>query len=214
MLLAWWPYACWKSILERKPNTTLANVKNHKRVTMVLGALFTVTLCVAITFGIQNGNDRMATAQIEEGKKNFQDVAVKIGNIKSRDLRTTKDYINAYVEMEPLLTQFDDKLQHFTSIIAEAKQRDRNRGPFNIQQLYGDKEKEWLVWDTQMFDLLRQDSELTRKQVLVAKQMTTLSEEDQVEFWKKNFQPLVDEENVLRQKIMSAKGTMPADKAK
>jgi hypothetical protein len=99
LLLAWWPYACWESILRHEPNTTGVNVRKHKRVTMALGVLFTIILCVAITFGIQNGNDRMTTAKIEAGQKDFQDIAVKIGGIKSRELRTTKDYIDGYEEM-------------------------------------------------------------------------------------------------------------------
>jgi hypothetical protein len=214
MLLAWWPYACWKGILKREPNTTPATVKNHKRVTTLLGVLFTVVLCVSITFGIQNGNDRIATAQIEAGTKDFQDVATKIGAIKSRQLGTTMDYIDAYEEIDPLLVQFDDKLQRFTDFLAEAKQRNSNRGPFNIQKLYGQRSKEWLIWDDQMFELLRQDSALTRKQVQLAKQMATLPKENQVEFWNKNFQPLLEEEDGLRQKITSTKGSMPADTAK
>jgi len=168
---------------------------------MALGALFTVIMCVAITFGIQNGNDRVSTAKIEEGRKDFQDVAVKIGGIKSRELRTTKDYIDAYAEMEPLLAEFDGQLRQFTIILNEAQQEDTNRGPLNVRHLFRNNEKEMVEWDFQTFELLRQDNELTRKQILVTKQMAALPQEYQVEFWKKNFQPLAEEEDILRQKI-------------
>jgi hypothetical protein len=201
LLLASWPYACWKSILRREPNTTDLDVKKHKHVTMALGALFTVILCVAITFGIQNGNDRMSTSKIEEGTKDFQDIAVKIGGIKARELRTTKDYVDAYSEIEPLLTEFDVKLQQFTSILNEAQQKDKNRGPLNVRLLFRSNEKEMLEWDSRTFKLLQQDSELTKKEILVTKEMSALPEEYQVEFWKKNFQPLAEEEDSLRQKI-------------
>jgi hypothetical protein len=210
MLLAWWPYTCWKRILEREPNTTTANVKSHKRVTMILGALFTAIVCVAITFGIQNGNDRMSTAQVEQGTKDFQAVAAKIGSIKSRDLRTTKDYIDAYKEIEPLLAEFDGRLQHFNDILTKAQQRDKNRGPLNIQRLYGSKEKEWLVWDFKTFELLRQDSELTKKQIRTVKQMAEFPDEYQVEFWKKNLNPLLEEENVVRQQLASQLASKPS----
>src|SRR5205809_7775226 len=33
MLLAWWPYACWKRILEREGNTTFKSVFRHRRIT-------------------------------------------------------------------------------------------------------------------------------------------------------------------------------------
>ncbi|MGD0792020.1 MAG: hypothetical protein ABR920_09640 [Terriglobales bacterium] len=201
LLLAWWPYVCWASILRLEPNTSGVNLRRHKRVTMALGALFTVIMCVAITFGIQNGNDRVSTAKIEEGRKDFQDVAVKIGGIKSRELRTTKDYIDAYAEMEPLLAEFDGQLRQFTIILNEAQQEDTNRGPLNVRHLFRNNEKEMVEWDFQTFELLRQDNELTRKQILVTKQMAALPQEYQVEFWKKNFQPLAEEEDILRQKI-------------
>jgi hypothetical protein len=210
MLLARWPYACWRSILRREPNTTPVNVKRHKRTTIALGGLFTVVLCVAATFGIQNGNDRMTTAEIEGSTKDFQDVAAKIGSIKNRNLKTTKDYIDAYEEIDPLIVGFDGRLQRFTDVLSQAQERERNRGPFSIQRLYGRKEKEWWSWDTQVFELLRQDDEITKKQVLVVNQMAALPEEAQVEFWKKNFQPLIEQEDVLRQKLAGVQKSKPA----
>lgn len=209
MLLAWWPYTCWKRILQREPNSSPANVKTHKLVTFGLGGLFTVALCVATAFGIENGNDRKTTAEVGEATKGFQDIASKIGAIKGRDLRTAKDYIDAYEEIDPLLLQFDDKLQRFTEILSEAEQRDRSRGPLNIQRLYGKKEEQWLVWDNQTFELLRQDSQLTRKQVTVARQMGMLPQEDQVEFWERNFRPLAEQENVLRRQLAALQKNMP-----
>lgn len=207
-LLAWWPYASWKSILKREPNTVAANVKRHKRVTTVLGALFTVILSVAITFGIQNGYDRIATIRLEDGMKDFKDVADKIGAIKGRDLQTTKDYIDAYAEMEPLQVEYDNRLRAFTDFLSEAKQKDKNRGPINIQHLYS-KHKEWLVWDDEIADLLRQGNELTKQEVLAAKQMASLPESYQPKFWQKNFRPLLEEEATLRQKIESLQRKMP-----
>jgi hypothetical protein len=210
MLLARWPYGCWKSILEREPNTIPNNVRRHKVVTAVLGGFFTIVLCVAIVFGIQNGNDRKSTAQVEESAKSFQDIAQRIGAIKSRDLRTTKDYIAAYEEMDPLLAEFDTKLRQFTDILSEAEEQDRTRGPLNIQRLYR-KHNEWMAWDTSTFELLHQDSELTSREIKVVRQMAELPEQEQVEFWKKNFQPLQQEEELLRQKLATAKQTMPND---
>lgn len=213
MLLAWWPYASWRSVLTRKPNTAAGNVRAHRRVTLALGALFTIIISVAITFGIQNGNDRSMTAQVQVGTKDFQAVAVEIGAIKSRDLQTTDDYIQAYAEIGSLLPAFNSDLQKFTDILAEAKRRDASRGPLNIQRLYGPREKEWLVWDDRMFELLRKDSELTSKEVNVAEQMGTLPKQYQVEFWKKNFKPLTEEENELRRQIMTIKASTPAHTA-
>ena len=123
-LLAWWPYASWKSILKREPNMVTANVKRHKRVTTALGALFTVILSLAMTFGIQSGYDRIAIARLANKMKDFkdEDVVAKIGAVKSRDLQTTKDYIDAYAEMEPLQVEYDGRLRSFADFLSEAKQ--------------------------------------------------------------------------------------------
>ena len=209
MLLAWWPYGCWKSILEREPNTNIRALRRHKTVTGILGGLFMTVLCIAITFGIQNGNDRQSTAQIEAAAKGFQDVATKIGAIKSRDLRTTRDYTDAYEAIDPLLGDFDAKLHQFTDVLSVTEQRERTRGPLNIQRLYGKKSKEWLTWDMSTFALLREDSELTKKQIQVVRQMAELPEQSQVDYWTQNFQPLQKDEEVLRQKLAIAQKSIP-----
>jgi hypothetical protein len=181
MLLGWWPYAAWKGILEREPNTTKTIVRRHKLVTTIVGTLITGALCLGTTFGIQSGNDRKSTAQVEAHTREFRDLAQRIGVIKTRNLKTTQDYVEAYDEINPLLVEFDGKLQQLTDILAEARQRERNRGPLNVQHLlYGNKEQEWLAWDVNYFELLRQDNELTKDQVLVIRQMAQLPEEYQV----------------------------------
>lgn len=209
MLLAWWPYSCWKSILEREPNTNARTLKRHKAVTGIVGGLFMTALCIAIAFGIQSGNDRRSTAQIESATKGFQDVATKIGAIKSRDLQTTQDYIDAYEAIDPLLGDFDVKLRQLTDALSEAEQRDRSSGPLNIQRLYGRKSKEWLAWDASTLALLREDSELTKKQIQVVRHMAELPERPQVEYWEQDFQPLQREEEVLGQKIAAAQKSKP-----
>jgi hypothetical protein len=208
MLLGWWPYACWGNIIRREPNSEARNLRRHKRVSMAMGALFVAMLCIAITFGIQNGGDRRTTIEIEQGTKDFQSVAVKIGGIKGRELKTTKDYIDAYAEIEPLLSDFDDRLRRFTGILKDSQERDKNRGPLNIQRLYLNRDKQ-LFWDMEVFDLLRQDSELTRKEVLVTSQMAALPDKDQVEFWNTNFLPLAKQEDDLRQKLATLQKDNP-----
>ena len=200
MLLTLWPYASWASILRREPNTVVDNVKRHKLVTAIVGAMFTIPLCVAITFGVQNGTDRRLTARIKESTKDFGDIANKIGSIKGRQLQTTQDYIDAYEEIDPLLVQFDQRFQRFNDIANESKQLDSTRGPLNIQRLYRGHNQE-IVWNDQIFDLLRQDIDLTRKQVAVVRQMEVLPQDSQVDYWRNNFQPLREQEDVLRNKI-------------
>lgn len=209
MFLVWWPYAAWAGILKRRPNTIPQNLVVHKRVTVVLGAIVAVVLSAAIIFGVQNGNDQLMTKRVRDGLAGFHDTAIKFGAIKSRDLRTTSDYINAYQEMEPLTTEFDTKLAIFREIISEAKNSDRNRGLINIQRLYGRHEQEWLDWDDQMFELCSQDSDITKKQILVAKAMAALPEESRVNYWNENFLPLAKTEYALREKLAKLSTKQP-----
>jgi hypothetical protein len=60
-----------------------------------------------------------------------------------------------------------------------------------------------------VFDLLRQNSELTRKEVLVTSQMAALPDKDQVEFWNTNFLPLAKQEDDLRQKLATLQKDNP-----
>jgi len=90
MLLAWWPYACWKGILRREPNNIPANLKRHKRMAAAVGVVSTVLLSVAVTFGIQNGNDSKLTAEIEDNKKNFLERVSKIGSASDQVLTSDK----------------------------------------------------------------------------------------------------------------------------
>lgn len=214
MVLGWWPYECWQTILEREPNLTDDNLRSHKRTTIVLGGLLAVILCVAATFGIQNGTDRRTTARVTEAGKDLGEIAAKIGAIKGRDLHTAQDYIRAYTEMGPLVNTFDSKLKSLTSVLSEAEASEKSRGPFSIQRLFGSKEKEWLAWDAQLYGVLNQDSELTKKEVSVINQMAGLPENRQIDFWKDNFRPLLEQENTLREKIASLKATMPPPSSK
>jgi len=99
VLLAWWPYAAWKKILAREPNCDTKYLVRHKRVVAAAGMASTVVLCSAVTFGIQNGYDRIVTDQITKTAAQLKDVASKIGNLKRQDLRTTREYIQAYSEI-------------------------------------------------------------------------------------------------------------------
>jgi len=185
-------------------------LKLHKGVTVLVGAVFTIPLCLAMTFGIENGHDRMSTTEIEQGAKDFQAVAEKIGSIKSREFTTTQDYIEGYAEIDPLLTEFDGRLKRFNDIIAEADRIDKSRGPLNIQRLYP-KHQQWMTWDVKTFDLLHQDSQLTRRQIETIKEMANLPSQQQVVFWKENVQPLLREEDGIRVQLASALKIKPAN---
>jgi uncharacterized membrane protein len=109
VLLAAWPYAAWRRILNRESNTELRYLRRHRRTSAVLGMLFVVVLALAITFGIQNGRDRQMTQKIQAIAKNLGSVGNKIAAIKQRELQTTADYIQTYSEIDSLLPEYGER---------------------------------------------------------------------------------------------------------
>src|SRR5208337_4720481 len=103
VLLASWPYFSWRSILRKELNSNPRNLHRHRRASAAAGMIFVVVLSLAITYGVQNGNDRRMVEKIEATAKDLTAAGTKIGTIKQRDLKTTDDYIQAYTEIEALL---------------------------------------------------------------------------------------------------------------
>jgi hypothetical protein len=92
--------------------------------------------------------------------------------------------------------------------MSEAARSDATRGPLNIQRLYS-KHEQWMAWDSQTLGLFRQEIDVTKKEVAVAKQMAELPEQQQVQFWRTNFQPLLAEEGQLQQKLAAVVSARP-----
>jgi hypothetical protein len=46
------------------------------------------------------------------------------------------EYIAAYAHVEPLLKDYDQKLQRYSELCNTAQQRDEKRGPINIKRLH------------------------------------------------------------------------------
>ena len=200
LLLARWPYAMWRRILDRELNLEPAYLRRHKRVTSIAGAVFAVVLCIAIAFGIQNGSDRILTRDIEASNTALKELTTKIAGIKQQKLETTQDYINAYNELEPLIPDLDEKILHAEELYQKGKQQNEARGFVNIQRFYHDDPENWKRYLSVM-DFLRQENRLTKQEVSVAKDMATLATEDQPRFWQAQFRPLLEQEFALRQKM-------------
>ena len=201
LLLAWWPYAAWKKILTRQSNAEY--LWRHKATAVAAGMLFTVVLCLAATFGSQNGQDRFTVDQITRAGAEMKEVALKIGSLKRGDLKTTNDYIHAYAEIELLQPDFEAKIRDLSDLYSAARQRDEHRGPINIQRFYKSHNSE--VWqnDSAMIELARQFSELTRQESLTVRTMVALPQPEQAHYWHASFRPLIEQEETLREKTLT-----------
>jgi len=201
MLLAWWPYACWKRILEREGNTTFKSVFRHRRITAAVGIVFTVIISSAVVFGVQLGNDRKLRGEFAQQAQEFQKTAIQIGTIKSNNLKTTDDYIRAYTEIYSLEPKYDEALQRYVELWEQAQERNKGRGLVNIQKLYSGYKR--LDYYPAYFDSLRELSDLTKRQVQAVKQMASLPDDHQADFWEMNVYPLLLEQDTLREKIIA-----------
>ena len=97
------------SILQRyRKNRTLVWV------ILALSIVFTIALIVAIALGIQSHNDRVLGAQIAETESDLRTLGAQIAAIKDHQFGTMDEYIAAYARVEPLLKDYDQKLQQYS----------------------------------------------------------------------------------------------------
>ena len=203
ILLAWWPYSSWRTILERQPNSESRYLKLHKGVTAVIGMCVAVFLGLAITLGIQNGDDRIMTDQVTDVLKDFKAVAGKIGAIKQRDLETTGDYIQAFSEVGALLPELESDVNRFTDIYHKMNEKDANRGIINMQRFYKTYTPEYQKNLKEQIDVIEAMLSVNKQEVESAKEMSALPVRNQPEFWKENFRPLLIKESSLRDKALA-----------
>jgi hypothetical protein len=208
LLLAWWPYAAWRNILTREPNSEPRYLRRHKRIATAAGMSFIVVLSLAVTFGIQNGHDRDLTDQITKSGQKLAEVATTIGDPKRRDLKSADDYVQAYSEISRLQPDFDAKIQEFAASYRASIQQDESRGPINIQRLYKNHTTEARQNTMDMIELLRQVSELTKQETEVVTSMAALPGQDQVRFWEANFRPFVEQERALGEKMIAVQAKL------
>ena len=187
---------------------SLMNVPEYYRrnsklawILVVLSIAVTVVVSVAMVLGIQSHNDRVLATQIEESESDLRLVGAQISEIKDRDLKTMAQYVDAYAQIEALTTIYDQKLQRFSDLCRIAEQRVQNRSLVNIQGLY----RYTLATQhnaLEIVDLVRQVNEITKKEASVIHDMSSLPENEQVQFWHEEFMPLAAQEHALREKLL------------
>jgi hypothetical protein len=169
--------------------------------------MFVVVLSLAITNGIQNGNDRrMVVEKIQAVAKDLTAAVTRIGAIKQRDLRTTNDYIRAYAEIEQLLPDCEAKIEKCAVVCQEARQLDKNKSLISTQLFYKSHPPDMCKDNFELLNLIRKMDTLTKQEVLTARNMAALPEQDQAEFWRTEFKPLQVQEYDLREKIQIVAG--------
>jgi len=182
------------------------NAAAKRRRIWIIALLLIVTsaLSVAIILGVQNQEDHALTAQITQTEAELRVMGARIANIKDHQFETMAEYVAAYAEIEPLLTEYDQKLQQYSGLYSKAQERDQKRGLINIQRLHNRYNPE--VWrDTsELIALIREINDVMMKEASVIQDMGTLPEQEQVQFWHEEFMPLVAQEHALRERLVIA----------
>ena len=159
-------------------------------------------LSVAVALAIQKHNDRVLDAQVAQSEAELRTLGAQIAAIKDRQFGTMSEYIAVYARVEPLLRDYDQKLQQYSELCSTAQQRDQKRGLINIRRLYSRYNEEAWRNNSEILELVRQVNEVTKKEASVIHDMASLPAEEQVQFWHEEFMPLAAEEHALREKLL------------
>jgi len=117
-------------------------------------------------------------------------------------LRSRSPFIAAYARVEPLLRDYDQKLQQYSELCSTAQQRDQKRGLINIRRLYSRYNGEAWRNNSEILELVRQVNEVTKKEASVIHDMDLLPADEQVQFWHDEFMPLAAQEHALREQLL------------
>src|SRR5258708_30626115 len=161
-----------------------------------------VVLSIAVALGIQAHNDRVRGGQVAQSESELRTVGAQIAAIKDDQFGTMSEYIAAYAQVEPLLKDYDQKLQQYSELCSTAQQRDQKRGLINIQRLHSRYNAE--VWrnNSELIEIVRQVNEVTKKEASVIHDMASLPAEEQVQFWHDELMPLAAQEHSLRDRLL------------
>jgi len=161
-------------------------------------------LSIVTVLGIQNHEDHVLTAQITQTEAQLRALGVQIADIKDHEFKTMAEYGVAYAQIEPLLTEYDQKLQEYSQLYETAQQRDQKRGLINIQRLDNRYNPELWRNTSELIALIREINDVMKKEAPVIHDMRSIPEQEQVQFWHEEFMPLVAQEHALRERLVIA----------
>src|SRR5215471_6189912 len=112
------------------------NERQHKFTWIfATGAVVLVLVTIfAVTFAVQEHNDRVLSEELTETASELQDTGARITSIRDTDLKSMDDYIRAFSEIGPLLDDYDRHLQKITDLYNQARERDKRL--LSVERLY------------------------------------------------------------------------------
>ena len=170
-----------------------------------------VVLTVVVAIAIEHHNDRLLSAQLIQSEVELQTTGARIADIKDHKFKAMAEYVSAYASVEPLLNDYDDKLQAYADLCVTAQRRDEKRSLINILRREHPYSSE--VWGnaSEIIQLVRQISSVMKKETSVIRDMSALPEDEQVQFWHEEFVPLLGQEHALRERLALAGQKMSSE---
>jgi hypothetical protein len=163
-----------------------------------------VVLTVVVAIAIQHYNDRLLSAQLIQSEVELQTTGTRIADIKDHKFKTMAEYVSAYASVEPLLKDYDHKLQAYADLCVRAQRRDEKRSLINILRREHPYSPELWSNASEIIQLVRQISSVMKKEASVIRDMSAFPEDEQVQFWHEEFVPLLGQEHALRERLALA----------
>ena len=126
------------------------------------GAVVLVLVTIfAITFAVQEHNDRILADEITETASELQETGARIASVRDADMKDMNEYIRAFSQMDPLLNDYDRRLQRYTDLYNLARERDSSL--LRFEHLY--RRSHLTNWEnmSEILDITRALSKIMRK---------------------------------------------------
>lgn len=161
-------------------------------------------LAIAAAVGIEDHQDRVVTAQLINNESELRTAGGRIADIKDRRFNSMAEYVNAYAQIEPLLNDYDHKLQEYSDLCSRGQQREDSQSLIDILRLQGrHKLKKWRN-PKEMIEITRQINATMKREAAVIRDMSALPQQEQLQFWHEEFTPLLAQEHALREQLLLA----------
>lgn len=165
------------------------------------GAVVLVLITIfAVTFAVQEHNDRVLSDEIAGTGSELQDTGARITSIRDADLKDMNDYIRAYSEIAPLLNAYDRHLQRITDLYSEARERDSRL--LRVERFY--RRPQLTNWEnmSEILNITRALNKVFSQETSIIHNMALLPEPERMQFWHEQFLPLEAQEKALRAKLL------------
>jgi hypothetical protein len=157
-------------------------------------------IAVVVAFRIQSHDEHLLTAQMIRSESELRETGARIANIKDHQFKSMPDYVKAYAQVEPLLSEYDHELQEYSDLCNRAQRHDQTRWRIDSRRHRYNSE----TWRnaSEIIELVRQINAVMKKEVSVVRDMSSFPEQEQVQFWHQEFVPLLAQEHALRERLL------------